>query len=249
MLIGLLPPDLSPWTATLLIVVSFFTSATTAVFGLGGGVMMLAVLASVLPTTVVIPVHGIVQVGSNLGRAVVMRAQIVWGLILPFAVGSVIGVALAAAFVTDLPAAVLNAVLGLFILYSTWTPKLKPARVPNWVLAPVGAVSSFATMFLGATGPLVAAFISPDRLERHQVIASHAAAMTIQHGFKIAAFTAIGFAFLPWLPMLALMILSGFLGTLIGRRTLDRLPERAFAVVFKAILTLLALDLVVGGLA
>ena len=35
---------------------------------------VLAVLASVLPPTVVIPVHGIVQIGSNLGRAVVMRA-------------------------------------------------------------------------------------------------------------------------------------------------------------------------------
>jgi uncharacterized membrane protein YfcA len=247
-LTALLPPDLSLGTAALLIGVSFFTSATTAVFGLGGGVMMLAVLASVLPPTVVIPVHGIVQVGSNLGRAVVMRAHIVWALILPFAIGSVVGVALAAALVTDLPAKVLNAVLGLFILYSTWTPKLKPAGVPNWVLAPVGAVSSFATMFLGATGPLVAAFISPDRLERHEVIASHAASMTIQHGFKIAAFNAIGFAFLPWLPMLALMVASGFLGTLVGRRTLDRLPARAFSIIFKTILTLLALDLVRGAL-
>jgi hypothetical protein len=37
-----LPPGVDAFTATLLIVISFFTSALTAAFGIGGGVAMLA---------------------------------------------------------------------------------------------------------------------------------------------------------------------------------------------------------------
>lgn len=248
-MIELLPTGVGPGLALVLVAASFVTSATTAVFGLGGGVMQLAILAAALAPTVVIPVHGIVQIGSNLGRAAVMREHIQRRIVVPFAIGSIVGVALGALVVTDLPQALLKGVLGLFVLWSCWTPKLKPTRIPDAAFTLVGAGSTFATMFLGATGPFVAAFIAPDRLSRQQVIATHAATMTLQHGLKVGAFTALGFAFLPWLPLLAAMIASGFLGTLLGRRTLDRIPERAFKIAFKAILTLLALGLVWEALA
>ena len=98
-------------------------------------------------------------------------------------------------------------------------------------------------MFVGATGPFVASFITPERLERHGVVATHAACMTVQHSLKVAAFGFLGFAFLPWIPVLVAMIAAGFVGTLLGKRLLDRLPHRAFKRVFKAILTILALRL------
>jgi len=246
-MMDLLPADAGTGLAVLLIAASFVTSATTAVFGLGGGVMQLAILASTLPPVVVIPVHGIVQIGSNLGRAAVMREHVQARIVVPFAIGSIVGVVLGALLVTDLPQALLKGVLGLFVLWSCWTPKLKPTRIPDRAFVLVGAGSTFATMFLGATGPFTAAFIAPDRLTRQEVIATHAAAMTLQHSLKVGAFTALGFAFLPWLPLLAAMIAAGFLGTLLGRRTLDRVPERAFKIAFKTILTGLALMLVWDG--
>ena len=49
--------------------------------------------------------------------------------------------------------------------------------------------------------------------------------------------------FLPWAPLLAAMIGAGFLGTMLGRRVLDRLPHEVFARIFKIVLTLLALRL------
>jgi uncharacterized membrane protein YfcA len=53
----------------------------------------------------------------------------------------------------------------------------------------------------------------------------------------------LGFQFLPWLPALAAMILSGFLGTLAGRHILHRLPEKLFTQLFRAVLTVLGLRL------
>lgn len=248
LLAGVVPPGVGPPVAVLLVALSFVTSMLTGALGLGGGVLMLAVLAFVLPAAMVVPVHGVVQIGSNLGRAALMRAHVDRGLIVPFALGSVIGVALAAPFVIVLPGPFLRTLLALFILWSCWSPKLKPARIPASLFAVVGVASSFATMFLGATGPFVAAFVSPERLGRHGTVATHAACMTLQHGFKVGAFTAIGFPFAVWLPLLAAMIGLGFLGTVIGKRMLDRLPEASFARGFKLVLTVLAVLLLVRGL-
>lgn len=243
----LLPADVSLPIAALLVGTSFVTSMMTGALGLGGGVMMLALVASVLPAAVVIPVHGVVQIGSNFGRSVVMRREVEWQRVLRFAAGSLLGVLAGAMVATELPRGVLLTLLGLFVLWSCWSPKLKPHNVPMNAFLGVGAVTSFVTMFLGATGPFVAAFLSPEKLGRKGVVATHAASMTIQHSFKVGAFTALGFAFMPWLPLTLAMVALGFLGTLMGTRMLDRMADRNFATAFRVVLTLLALQLVWQG--
>lgn len=243
----LVPPDLSPLSAAALVALSFVTSALTGALGIGGGVLMLSVMAQLMPPAVLLPVHGVVQVGSNFGRAVLMRRDIARRLVPFFVVGSLVGVTVGAQIVVALPRSLLLLMLGAFILWSIWTPKLRPARLPPPWFALVGLVSAFCTMFVGATGPLVAAFLVPDPLTRHQVVATHAAFMTLQHGLKVGAFTALGFAFLPWIPMLAMMIGLGFLGTMVGRKLLDRNKDERFAVGFKVVLTLLALKILYDG--
>lgn len=243
----LVPPDIGNASALTLVALSFVTSAMTGALGLGGGVLMLSVMAQLLPPAVLLPVHGVVQVGSNLGRAVLMRRDIARRLAPFFLAGSLAGVALGAQVVVSLPRSVLLGLLGSFILWSIWTPRLRPANLPPPWFTLVGLVSAFCTMFVGATGPLVAAFLVPDPLTRHQVVATHAAFMTIQHGLKVGAFTALGFAFLPWIPMLALMIVFGFLGTMLGRRLLERTPGPRFALAFKLVLSALALKIVHDG--
>lgn len=80
------------------------------------------------------------------------------------------------------------------------------------------------------------------------MVATHAALMSIQHGLKIVAFGMVGFAFGPYLPLLAGLLGFGFAGTYLGRRVLHRLPERAFRIGLKAILTAIALRLLYGAI-
>ena len=243
--ITLLPPDVSALTAIGLVALSPFPSPLSAGAGIGGGLVLLSVMASFLPPVVLIPTHGVVQLGSNAGRAVLMRHHINRRILLPFVLGSVLGIVLGAKLFVALPTPVLTTILGLFILAVVWLPKLKASHIPERGFTLVGIVGSFCTMFVGATGPFVASFITPDRLDRHAVVATHAACMTVQHTLKVVAFGFLGFGFLPWLPLLAAMIGAGFLGTMLGRRLLDRLPHHIFARAFKVILTALALRLLV----
>lgn len=243
----LLPADFSPWLAAALVLLSFFTSLITASAGLGGGVIMLAAMASVMPPAAVIPTHGVIQLGSNAGRAVIMRQHVDRKVLGWFAIGALVGAAIGGSLFIALPPDVLKLVIGLFILYSVWGPKFRKLRVADRAFVLVGVATTFITMFVGGTGPFVAAFVNPDRFGKQATVATHGACMTVQHGFKVAVFIVLGFAFGPWLVLLAAMIAGGFLGTLAGRAILLRLPERTFAVVFKTVLTLLALRLLWGA--
>ena len=242
-IVELIPPDLTVLSTTGLVLLSFLTSALTAAVGIGGGLVFLAALASFLPPLVVLPVHGVVQFGSNGGRASLMYEHIDWSVTGYFLLGSIFGVIVAGRVFVALPVEVLRGLLGFFVLYSVWTPKLRPSSIPLPGFLGVGAVTSFASLFVGGTGPLVSAFLSPEHLGRKKLVATHAICMTVQHGLKGVIFGFLGFQFLPWLPALLVMILSGFLGTLTGRRILHRLPEKLFTQLFRAILTVLGVRL------
>jgi uncharacterized membrane protein YfcA len=235
--------EVSPFVATLLVVLSGVASFMSSAIGLGGGIAMLAVLASVLTPAIALPVHGVVQIGSNMGRAGMLLERVRWPFARSFAVGSVLGVAAGSMIFFALPTNVLRIVLGAFILLTVWVPRFRSSSVGPRGFAIVGVVSAFCTMFIGATGPFLASFLSPGRLTRHGVVATHAACMSAQHGLKIIAFGLLGFAFVEWLPLLAAMVACGLVGTWLGHKVLSRLPERTFAWAFRLILSALALRL------
>ncbi|WP_342359966.1 sulfite exporter TauE/SafE family protein [Terrarubrum flagellatum] len=240
---SLLPAGLSPWIALALIVLSFFTSAMTAAFGIGGGVAMLGGLASAVPPATIVAVHGLVQFGSNIGRTVVQRAHVVWRPVALFAIGSIIGVGFGAWLVASLPARWLLLLLGLFILAMVWLPKPKIPGLERSGLIAGGVIASVLSMVVGAVGPFVQALLLPLKLEKRALIATFSAMQTLQHALKVIAFGAIGFSFGDWLPLTLAMIASGFLGTLAGTALLERIPEHIFAIALKVVLTIAGLDL------
>ena len=248
-LAAVLPEGIGAAAAALLVVASFFTSALTAAFGLGGGIAMLALLGVFVPVAALIPVHGAVQLGSNTGRAWHQCAHVRTDIFGPFLAGSLLGAAAGAAIVVQLPDAALKVALGLFIIAVTWATIPGFDRLGRAGLAIGSAVTALVTMFVGATGPLLSAFfaqILPD--DRKALVATHAAGMTIQHFLKVVVFGFAGFAFAQWLPLVAAMVASGYLGTIYGSAWLEKLPEKTFRRWFRIGITLLAADMIRRGL-
>jgi uncharacterized membrane protein YfcA len=242
-LTSLLPPGLDLWMALALIGLSLVTSLITATFSLGGGTLMIAVLALAFPPAIVVPIHGCVQLGSNAGRALVQRAHIQWHLILWISLGAIAGIIIGGQFVKFLPEHLFTLAIAIFVLVTTWLPQPKIVGENRLAQFVGGAIISALSMVVGATGPLVATFIK-GLADRRQLVATHAMLMTVQNGFKVLTFTALGFAFGAYLPLIAAMIVSGFVGTAIGSRLLVKVPEHIFRVGFKIVLTLVALDLI-----
>jgi len=246
---ALLPVGIEPWVAALLIVASAFTSALTAAFGIGGGIAMLALMGLFVPVASLIPVHGAVQLGSNTCRAWHQRAFVRMDIAAPFIAGSVVGAVLGVFLVIQLPDALLKLFLGGFILVLIWAKIPGIERLSKAGLAVASVAIALLSMIVGATGPLVAVlfarFLDNDR---KALIATSAVAMTTQHLLKIVVFGIAGFAFWQWLPLVAAMIVSGFVGTIYGTGVLERMPEETFRKWFRIGITVLALDLLRRGL-
>ena len=245
MIEAILPPDMPSGLAVLLLVASFASSFITVAFGIGGGAMLLAVMASLVPAAVLIPVHGAVQAGSNLGRAVMTLHHVFWPAVPAFVGGSVLGAGIGGAVFVGIPPALVQIGVGLFIVWSVLASP--PRTIRNWPFT-IGAASSFLTMFFGATGPFVATFTKSLSLGRHAHVATHATLMTVQHAIKTVTFGVLGFAFGPWLPFTAAMIVVGLIGTVVGARVLDRMGDVRFRRALDIVLLVIAARLVLGGL-
>lgn len=239
-----LPATLDPTLALILLAASVVTSMITASLGAGGGALLLVLMALWLPPAAIIPVHGLIQLGSNAGRATLTRKHIDWQVLKVFLPGVLIGAVLGGLVLVNLPPAIWQLTIALFILYLCWGPSL-----PKAVLRPAGifiaaVATTFLTLFVGATGPLVAAFIKQIHTDRFRTVSTFATAMTLQHGAKVVVFGFAGFALGQWLPFIAGMIACGFIGTWLGLHALKRISNRLFQLIFNVLLTLLALRLI-----
>lgn len=218
------------------------TSLVTAVAGLGGGMLLLALMAQVFAPAVLIPLHGVAQFFSNINRGIIHRSKLEWSYLKPFMFGSMIG---AFAFVPLVvyvnPVAGAMAV-GCFILLVTWFPKwLNASR-----MLPVfsGGLSSGLGVLFGATGPLAMSAHPKANWTKEQIVGNHGAAMAFQHGIKVIAYVVAGVNLYTYLPHIAVLFFGAWLGTFIGTRLLAKLTDDRFKTVLKWVLTALALRLI-----
>ncbi len=241
------PQSLDAVASILLVAASFLGSFITAAMGIGGGMVLLAGMATMMPAPAIVPVHGVLQLGSNFGRAAILRADIDWHTFLYFGFGAIFGVAIGGSIVVTLSADVLRAGLGLFILYMVWGPKLRFVSSGQTVVVAFGVGASILTMFFGATGAFISSLLNQRGYQPRGLVATHSTCMVAQHTLKIIAFGILGFAFAEWAGLMVLMLVSGFAGTYLGSRVLTRLPAEVFAKGLKVILTFLAANLLASS--
>ena len=243
--LDLMPEGMETGVFLFLVATSFAGSFITVAFGIGGGGLLLAVMATLVPVSALIPVHGMIQTGSNAGRFFMLIRQVFWQALPWFTLGTLVGCAVGGLIVVELPASTVQIGVGAFVIYTVF------ARSPEWLKNfpfLTGLISSFLTMFFGATGLFVASFTKSHRLPRHEHVATHAALMTVQHLLKVVVFGFLGFSFGVWGGFVVVMILAGLLGTLIGRLFLDRFNDVWFRRALDTILVLISARLILAGL-
>jgi uncharacterized protein len=241
----LIPADVGLTASAALVALSAATSFITAAAGIGGGIILIAVMAVIMPAQALIPVHGVVQIGSNAGRAAIMIAGVEWRVIAMFCVGSLIGAAIGGLTAVQLPPSILNIGLACFILWSVWGPAVSAAG--RFRVIVTGVFSSFLTMFFGATGSFVSAMVKSMRLGRVEHVATHSACMVAQHTIKVFAFGLLGFNYAPYAGLIVAMIVSGFIGTVVGKHILVKMNDQTFHRIIAVILSILALRLLYEG--
>jgi uncharacterized membrane protein YfcA len=201
-------------------------------------------MASIFPVSVAIPIHATVEASASIFRSYLLRKYIDWSFFFIFVVFGALGICLAVPFIGMLPESIIQLVLGLFILLITWMPigLILSHNSDNAKLG--GLVTSFLTVFVGATGPLVAALLAKRLSEHARVIATHSICMSMQHAAKIIVFASIGWQMTSFAIEIAAMILATGLGTWLGRYIIVSGPKDLIKAIFKTTVTILGLQLV-----
>lgn len=228
----------------LLVPIVFVTSCLTAVMGMGGGVLLIAVMPGLVTAAAILPLHAATQLASNSSRAGFGWRNIDAGIIPAFIVGALMGAWLGSEVYLRLDMHWLPALIGLLILLFTWAPLPAVRGGGQLALVLLGFYQTGLGMVAGATGPVGAAVLLKRNTARDWLVVNTAVYMTLNHAIRVAAFVAIGFSFAPWWPLLSGMVVASIMGSWAGTRLRIFVPQVNFQRLFRWMVTLLALRLI-----
>ena len=227
-------------------ILSFLTSTVAGVVGIGGGMMLIAILPSFLPLNALIPVHGLTQMSSNLSRAVFGYKDVQFEVIPKFLLGSAIGIGIFAGILNFISLEYVPLFIGAYILLSLWSEKFneKIKRYESYFLA--GFFQTGLSMVVGATGPLTMTLLLKDYGDKDKVVATGAALMSITHILKVFVFMYFGFVFFDYIGVIIAMIIGAVAGSWAGTQLRDKIEGKKFIMILKVLLSALAIHVIVG---
>ena len=244
-----------------LIIAAFITSSISAVLGMGGGIILLGIMSLIIPEGyMAVALHGIVQLISNLTRSFVFRHHIRKNIISQYLPGAMLGLSLASLIIItlisffqvesakEIKIDFLKPLIGIFILWFLFGRRPQPKDdYPNFF--GVGLVSGLTTVFIGATGPLIAPFFLKGKLTKETIIANKAICQAISHAGKIPLFIIFfQFNYFSEIEVLFPLVIAVFIGTNFGKQILGFISEKVFRLLFRGALTFIAIKLIVDQL-
>ncbi|WP_434352688.1 sulfite exporter TauE/SafE family protein [Psychrobacter sp. HD31] len=226
--------------------INLFTSALTAITGLGGGTILIGLLPILLPSVAIVPVHGASQLASNASRAWFGRESLDYTYFKPFLVGSLFGIAVFGLAVRYFQLELIPLFIGIYILLIQWSDTVNKwlRSLENFYL--VGFIQMGLGLFVGTPGPLAIALLNKKYEDNHTVVSVGALMMSVIHGAKLPVYFSLGFAFSEYWKLMLMMIVMAIVGSLIGTRLRHIIPMPWLKKVLPWLLTLIALKLIIS---
>ena len=227
-------------------ILTFLTSTIAAIVGVGGGMMLIAILPSFLPINALIPVHGLTQMTSNLSRAVFGYKDVQYEVIPKFLLGSFLGIGIFASILNFISLEYVPLFIGVYILLSLWSEKFNERikRYESYFLA--GFFQTGLSIIVGATGPLTMTLLLKDYKNKDEVVATSAALMSLSHILKVFVFMYFGFVFFDYIGIIIAMVIGAIAGSWVGTKLRNIIDGKKFTIILKVLLTALAIKVIVG---
>lgn len=225
-------------------IAAFLTATISGVIGFGGGMLLIAIMPMFLPPLAVVPIHGVVQLASNSSRMAFSWHDVQWRMTPPFIIGTAFGVALFALVLFNISADYIPLAISIYILLNLWSEHFARSIRRYESLYTVGFMQSGLGIIVGAPGPLSLAMLSKQLDDPNQVIATTALFVTISHLAKLLVFGLIGFSFLEYWPVMAVMLIGSVLGSWAGTRIRTSLDHERLTLAVKILLTGLCLKMI-----
>jgi len=233
----------------LLALAALLASTLAGVAGFGGAAVLLPAIVAVFGIREAIPILTVAQLIGNASRVWFNRRELDWRVVGWFALGAVPFALLGGFLFAKAPLVALTRLLGAFLLLVVVWRHLrpKPKSFPVASFAGIGAGASFLSALLGSVGPIMAPFFLAYGLVKGAYIGTEALSTVVMHIVKLIAYRQSAVltlsAALIGLGLGPVMILGSFL----GKRILDRLPEKVFVAIIEGVLIVAGLLFLVRG--
>lgn len=226
--------------------ISIFTSFVAGIVGVGGGLMLIAILPSFLPLQALIPIHGFTQMFSNISRAYFGYKDIQFKVVPKFLIGSILGVSFITLILDFISLEYIPLCIGMYILLSLWSKKFndKIKKYENYYL--IGFLQSGLSVVVGATGPLTMTLLLKEYDDKNKVVATAALLMSITHCMKVFVFVYFGFMFFEYIDVISVMVIGVIVGSYISTKLRDKIDGKKLLFIIKILLSFLSLKLIIG---
>ena len=234
----------------LLTVAALAASTLAAVAGFGGAAILLPVLVALFGPRDAIPILTIAQLVGNGSRVVINRDAVDRRIVGWFALGGIPAALIGGFLFAAAPLDALTRLIGAFLLASVAWRHIRPR--PSGALGPrtftvIGAFFAFASALVGSIGPLMAPFFLAAGLVKSAYIGTEAAATVVMHVAKLVAYGTAALLTAATVGIGLVMAPATIVGSLIGKRIVDRLPERVFVTIIEVVLIVAGLVFLFGG--
>ena len=229
--------------AAIILASTLVTSFISGIFGMAGGIILMAVLVAVVSVAMAMIIHGGIQMFANGYRAFLLKDAIDWRVFGLYCIGASAGVA-ALFFVSWTPdKRALYLLLGLTPML-VWLPKeqlhLDIQRREHAIGA--GLVVQALNTLAGVAGPLLDLFFVRTEMTRQQIVATKSVTQALSHFIKIGfwsvpVISAAGWSAMPPWWLFAAAIPLSMLGTTLGKRILERMNDAGFRKWMKGLVT------------
>jgi uncharacterized membrane protein YfcA len=239
------------------------TATISGALGMGGGIVLMGVLGSLLPAPAAIALHGLIQLSTNGFRALLLRRSVDVRFVCWYGIGSLASLGIFTLYVIVVDNKTLFIMLGVSALLasflqgrkrtqsldlSAWQQRV--SRGP-WMALMCGALITAGQLTAGAAGAILDIFFLGSSLDRHSVVATKAITQVLGHSAKVLYFlvlvpTSSGAGEVA-LWGYALLLVCAFVGTRAGTMLLDKLNEERFRALTRGVVFLLGVVYLMRG--
>lgn len=237
-------------TEVILFIVAVIGSCVSALTGLGGGSIVLALLLMFYPPIEALALHSFTQLTSNFLRGFLAFKVVAWDVVWRYALLLIPGAYLAGQLMGLFEPAYLEILIGLMIIISIYMPlPEKMQKLPKGIFIPLGFVSGFLGMMIGAVGPFVAPFFQRLGLSREGQLGTKSAAQMSLQFSRIIAFGGISSVSLAAIKEeILLLVVAVILGVSLSFPLSKKISDQLFDRVVNGILTIIALKTIYSGM-
>jgi len=239
---------MDPLLAVGLGVAAFLSAVVGGLAGLGSAIIMIPVLTFAVGIREAVPIVTIAVMMQTWSRVWVNRAVIDRGVVKWFLLGAAPAAVIGSAAFANLPAALLQRGLAVFLLLVIvyrHSPLAREIPMTVRAFAPVGAGQGFLSALFGGAGPFGASFFLSYGLRRGAFVGTMASGMTVINLIKVSVYGTYALVDARGAVIAVSLGLVMVAGAYVGGTIVNRVSDRAFVYIVEAVMAGAAVSLLV----